>query len=320
MMDWTDRHCRYFHRLLTRHALLYTEMVTTGAILHGDRQRLLAYSPQEHPLALQIGGDDPEDLATCAAIAEDLEFDEVNLNVGCPSDRVQRGRIGACLMEEPDVVAEGVAAMRSRVRIPVTVKHRIGIDDLDRYEDLLDFVTRVSRGGGASTFIVHARKAWLQGLSPKQNREVPPLRYEDVYRLKRDLPHLIIELNGGVTTLEDVEKHLTRVDGVMLGRSAYHMPYLLAAADRQIFKDPSAKQASRLEVVSQFADYCDQQVAAGQPLARLTRHILGLYHGCPGARAWRRQLTEEAREPGASGNLVREALSRVEGIPAGALA
>jgi tRNA-dihydrouridine synthase A len=319
-MDWTDRHCRYFHRLLTRRTLLYTEMVTTGAILHGDRQRLLAYSPEEHPLALQIGGDDPQELATCAAIAEDLGFDEVNLNVGCPSDRVQRGRIGACLMAAPDVVAEGVAAMRSRVQIPITVKHRIGIDDLDRYEDLLDFVTRVSRDGGASTFIVHARKAWLHGLSPKQNREVPPLRYEDVYRLKRDLPHLAVELNGGVTSLDEVEGHLERIDGVMLGRSAYHMPYLLASADLRIFSDPSAKPTSRREVVSQFADYCDRQVAAGQPLARLTRHILGLYHGCPGARGWRRRLTEEARLPGSDGNLVRAALSRVEGIPTTVLA
>lgn len=310
MMDWTDRHCRFFHRLMTRRALLYSEMVTTGAILHGDRKRLLQYNDAEHPVALQIGGDDPRALAQCAAIAEDAGFDEVNLNVGCPSDRVQRGRIGACLMTEPEVVAEGVAAMRQRVRIPITVKHRIGVDDQDRYEDLERFVRIVSEGG-CGTFIVHARKAWLSGLSPKENREIPPLRYEEVHRLKSALPHLSIEINGGIKTLDEVEEQLRLVDGVMLGRAAYHTPFLLADADRRIFGDGDSIPPTRQAVARHYADYCDRQVAQGQPLPRMTRHILGLFHGCPGARGWRRHLTEQARRPGANSQVILEALERV---------
>ena len=310
-MDWTDRHCRFFHRLLTRHALLYTEMVTTGAILHGDRQHLLAFSPEEHPLSLQIGGDNPQDLAECARIAAETGFDEVNLNVGCPSDRVQRGRIGACLMAEPDVVAKGVRAMISAVKIPVTVKHRIGVDDLDSYEHLHRFVDVVA-DAGCRTFIVHARKAWLQGLSPKQNREIPPLRYEDVYRLKSDFTALQIELNGGIRNLAQAEAALEHVDGVMLGRAAYQTPSLLAEADTRIFGDGTARTPDLSRVVEEFSTYCENQLRSGQTLSRLTRHLLGLFHGLPGARSWRRVLTEESRQSGADATLLLRALAGVK--------
>ena len=311
MMDWTDRHCRFFHRLLTRRALLYTEMITTGAILHGDRERVLAYSPEEHPIALQIGGEHARELADCTQIAEALGYDEVNLNVGCPSDRVQEGRFGACLMRHPEVVADGIAAMRDRVKIPVTVKHRMGVDELDRYEDVARFVEAVA-ATGCEVFIVHARKAWLQGLSPKQNREVPPLRYADVYRLKRDFPHLRVEINGGITTLDEALDHLDHVDGVMLGRSAYHDPFLLAAVDTRVFGDLSTVP-TRAEVVESLLPYLERHLAQGGRVHHVTRHLLGLFHGQPGARRWRRHLSEQAHHPGADTEVLGEALRQVAG-------
>jgi tRNA-dihydrouridine synthase A len=298
MLDWTDRHCRYFLRLMSRHVLLYTEMVTTGAVLHGDRDRLLGFHPEEKPLAVQFGGCDPEELAECARIAEGCGYDEINLNVGCPSDRVQRGRFGACLMAEPDLVAESVAAMRSAVSIPVTVKTRIGIDDRDSYEELAHFVATVA-AAGCETFIIHARKAWLSGLSPKENREVPPLRYDIAEAIKRDFPALEIILNGGIADLDQAEQHLARFDGAMVGRAAYHNPYpLLAEADRRLYGDDHPVP-SRAEVVERMRPYIVEQLALGARLHTITRHMLGLYHGMPGGRAWRRHLGERAVKPGA---------------------
>ncbi|GMV40589.1 MAG: tRNA-dihydrouridine synthase [Myxococcales bacterium] len=300
MMDRTDRHFRTLVRLITRHTLLYTEMVTTGAILHGDRERLLGFGEHERPLSLQLGGDDPAALAECARIAEGMGYDEVNLNVGCPSDRVQSGRFGACLMARPEQVADGVAAMRAAVSLPVTVKHRIGIDDLDSYEHLHRFVTVVA-SAGCDRFTVHARKAWLSGLSPKENREIPPLRYEDVYRLKRELPHLCIEINGGVRSFSDVSTHLAHVDAVMIGRAAYDDPFLFAAADA-VFGDPHPVP-TRHEVAAAMIPYIEQRAAAGEPPTLALRHLLNLFTGVPGARAWRRHLTESLRrgaDPAAS--------------------
>ena len=309
MLDWTDRHYRYFIRLLSRHTLLYTEMVTTGAILRGDRQRLLAHDPTEHPLALQLGGSDPAELARCARIAADWGYDEINLNVGCPSDRVQSGRFGACLMAEPDLVAACVAAMRAATDLPVTVKTRIGIDERDSYQELADFVRRVA-AGGCTVFIVHARKAWLSGLSPKENREIPPLRYEVVHRLKRDFPELTIVLNGGLTTLEQVTEQLRQVDGVMIGRAAYENPYLLAEVDRRFFGS-SASPPNRHQVVRALLPYLEERLRAGTPLQCMTRPILGLFQGIPGARAWRRVLSERAWRHGAGVEVVEAALERV---------
>ncbi len=307
MMDRTDRHYRFFMRQITRHTLLYSEMVTTGAILNGDRERLLGFDPREKPLALQLGGDDAKELAECAAIAEGLGYDEINLNVGCPSDRVQKGRFGACLMAEPGRVADAVVAMRRAVALPVTVKHRIGIDDLDRYEDMRAFVEVVA-AAGCDRFSVHARKAWLSGLSPKENREVPPLRYGDVYRLKRELPRLAIEINGGITSLEAAGQHLRHVDGVMIGRAAYDRPYLFAGADRRFFgvDDPPPTRRQVVDaLVPYLADWHQRGLAAG----RVTRHVLQLFAGQPGARAWRRYLSENT--PGAGPEILREALKRV---------
>lgn len=309
MLDWTDRHYRYFIRLLSRHTLLYTEMVTTGAILRGDRQRLLAHDPTEHPLALQLGGSDPAELARCARIAADWGYDEINLNVGCPSDRVQSGRFGACLMAEPDLVAACVAAMRAATNLPVTVKTRIGIDERDSYQELADFVRRVA-AGGCTVFIVHARKAWLSGLSPKENREIPPLRHEVVHRLKRDFPELTIVLNGGLTTLEQVTEQLRQVDGVMIGRAAYENPYLLAEVDRRFFGS-SASPPNRHQVVRALLPYLEERLRAGTPLQCMTRPILGLFQGIPGARAWRRVLSERAWRHGAGVEVVEAALERV---------
>ena len=309
MLDWTDRHYRYFIRLLSRHTLLYTEMVTTGAILRGDRQRLLAHDPAEYPLALQLGGSDPAELARCARIATDWGYDEINLNVGCPSDRVQSGRFGACLMAEPDLVAACVAAMRAATDLPVTVKTRIGIDERDSYQELADFVRRVA-AGGCTVFIVHARKAWLSGLSPKENREIPPLRHEVVHRLKRDFPELTIVLNGGLTTLEQVTKQLRQVDGVMIGRAAYENPYLLAEVDRRFFGS-SASPPNRHQVVRALLPYLEERLRAGTPLQCMTRPILGLFQGIPGARAWRRVLSERAWRHGAGVEVVEAALERV---------
>ncbi len=309
MLDWTDRHCRYFLRLLSRPTLLYTEMVTTGAALHGDRERLLAYDPAEHPLALQLGGCDPGDLARCARIAADFDYDEVNLNVGCPSDRVQSGRFGACLMAEPELVAGCVAAMRTTVNLPITVKTRIGIDDRDSYEALTDFVGRVA-SGGCEVFIIHARKAWLRGLSPKENREIPPLRYDIVYRLKRDFPDLTIILNGGLRNLDQAEDELRRVDGVMIGRAAYENPYLLADADRRFFGSDTPLP-SRHQVIRAFLPYVENQLQQGTPLHCMTRHVLGLFQGIPGARAWRRHLSEHAHRRGAGVEVLEAALRQI---------
>ncbi len=309
MMDWTDRHCRVFHRGLTRHALLYTEMITAAAIRHGDRQRLLGFSEVEHPVALQVGGADPEDMALAAEQAEAFGYDEVNINVGCPSDRVQSGRFGACLMAEPETVAASVAAMRRACGLPVTVKTRIGIDDRDSYEELCGFVDAVA-SEGCTTFIIHARKAWLTGLSPKQNREIPPLDYDRVYRLKQDFPTLEIVLNGGVQSLDEAEAHLTRVDGVMLGRAAYQTPAILAEADRRFF-DPTAVVPDRDDAVEALLPYVRSQRAAGTPLIAMTRHILGLYQGMPGAKIWRRHLSENAHRAGATEAVITDALDLV---------
>lgn len=313
-MGVTDRHFRYLMRQLTRRALLYSEMVTTGAILYGDRARHLDFSPEELPLALQLAGDDPQGLAECARIAEDWGYSEVNLNVGCPSPRVQRGNFGACLMAQPELVARCVAAMRKAVSIPVTVKHRIGIDDLDRYEDMLRFVDMVAEAG-AARFTVHARKAWLNGLSPKENRSVPPLRYHDVYRLKRERPQLTIELNGGVRTLEQAEAHLRHVDGVMIGRAAQETPYLLAEVDRRFFGARSSPP-SRREVIEGMLPYIARWCAQGGSLPQVSRHLLNLVKGCPGARAFRRYLSEQAYRPGAGVDTVLAALAL---LPAEAL-
>ncbi len=306
MLDWTDRHCRYFHRLMSRHALLYTEMVTTGAILNGGADRHLQFNHEEHPLALQLGGSGPADLARCAKIAEDYGYDEVNLNVGCPSDKVQNGRFGACLMAEPRLVAECVAAMREAVTIPVTVKSRIGIDERDSYQELVDFISTVA-GAGCETFIVHARKAWLSGLSPKENREVPPLRYDVVFQLKRDFPRLEIIINGGVTSLDDAESLLAQVDGVMVGREAYHNPYLLADVDRRLFGD-ERPILSRQDVVRMLVPYIERQLAQGARFNSISRHVLGLFHGVGGARAWRRHISENATKPGADARVILDAL------------
>ncbi len=310
MMDRTDRHFRVFLRRITRRTLLYTEMVPTGAVLHGDRRRHLGYDPEEKPLALQLGGDQPAELAECARIAEALGYDEVNLNVGCPSDRVRRGNFGVCLMAEPERVARAVEAMRRTVAIPVTVKHRIGFDERDRYEDMLRFV-QVVAAAGCDRFTVHARKAWLRGLSPKENRTVPPLRYEEVYRLKRELPDLAVEVNGGIADLDDVRRHLDHVDAVMIGRAAYDTPFVLAEADRELFGEKVEPPSPR-EVLEGLVPYAESLLARGEPLQRLTRHLLGLYAGRPGARAWRRHLSETARAEGAGTEVILEAAAAVD--------
>ncbi|EOG9063750.1 tRNA dihydrouridine(20/20a) synthase DusA [Vibrio fluvialis] len=309
MLDWTDRHCRYFHRLLSSQTLLYTEMVTTGAIIHGKGD-FLAYNEEEHPVALQLGGSNPADLARCAKLAQERGYDEINLNVGCPSDRVQNGRFGACLMAEPDLVAQCVAAMKEVVDIPVTVKTRIGIDDQDSYEFLTNFVTLVSEKGGCEQFTIHARKAWLSGLSPKENREIPPLDYPRAYQLKQDFPHLIIAVNGGVKTLAEAKEHLQHLDGVMIGREAYQSPYLLAEVDQQIFGlDTPVKKRS--QVVQEMYPYIEQQLAQGSYLGHITRHMLGLFQNMPGARQWRRHISENAHKAGAGIEVVEQALAKI---------
>ena len=309
MLDWTDRLFRYFLRLITRRTLLYTEMLTTGAVLHGDRDRLLRFDPAEHPLALQIGGSEPADMAICAQIAENWGYDEVNINLGCPSDRVQSGRFGACLMAEPERVADCIRAMAAAVRIPVTVKTRIGIDQQDSYQDLVRFVD-ILAAAGCRTFVVHARKAWLQGLSPKENREVPPLRPDRVFRLKQDFPHLEIVLNGGIRSVEQAAGLLDRVDGVMIGREAYQNPWILASADAIVFGEPS-RPSGRHQIIEALLPFADRELGAGTPLNRITRHLLGLFQGLPGARAWRRHLSEQAHRPGAGVEVIREAARRV---------
>lgn len=309
MLDWTDRHCRYFHRLLSSQALLYTEMVTTGAIIHGKGD-FLAYNEEEHPLALQLGGSNPTDLAHCAKLAEQRGYDEINLNVGCPSDRVQNGKFGACLMAEPQLVADCVAAMKAVVDIPVTVKTRIGIDDQDSYEFLTHFVTLVSERGGCEQFTIHARKAWLSGLSPKENREIPPLDYPRAYQLKKDFPHLSIAINGGVKSLPETLEHLQHVDGVMIGREAYQSPYLLAEVDQQIFGlDRPVKKRS--QVVKEMYPYIEHQLSQGVYLGHITRHMLGLFQNMPGARQWRRYISENAHKPGSGVDVVEQALAKI---------
>ncbi len=306
MMDCTDRHARYFLRLLSRRVLLYTEMITTGALLHGDPKRHLRFDPAEHPVAIQLGGSDPMEMSTCARMAAEEGFDEININVGCPSDRVQSGRFGACLMAEPQLVAECVATMRAAVKIPVTVKTRIGIDR-DESTDRLYAMVEACRLAGCTTFIIHARKAWLDGLSPKENRELPPLRYAVVHQLKRDYSGLEIIINGGLTTIDASVRELLHVDGVMLGREAYHNPFLLANVDRDVFGESGAPPA-REDVIVRFTEYVERERAAGTPLPAMTRHLLGLYQGIPGARHWRRVLSEQVRRPGIGAAVIDEAM------------
>ncbi|MCS3448643.1 MULTISPECIES: tRNA dihydrouridine(20/20a) synthase DusA [Bradyrhizobium] len=310
MMDWTDRHCRVFHRLMSRRARLYTEMLTTGAIIHGDRARLLGFDASEHPVALQLGGSDPRDLATAAEIGEQFGYDEVNLNVGCPSDRVKDGRFGACLMAEPALVAEGVAAMKRAVRIPVTVKCRIGIDDQDP-EVALDTLARGVIAAGADALVVHARKAWLNGLSPKENRDIPPLDYDRVYRLKAALPQVPIIINGGITSLAEAKRHLAHVDGVMLGRAAYQEPWRLLTVDSELFGE-TPPHATMKDVFAAMLPYIERQLAEGTRLHSITRHFVGAFHGVPGARAFRRYLAENGVRPGADIDVLREAIARVD--------
>ena len=309
MMDRTDRHYRYFMRQITRRTLLYTEMIVSQAILHGDRHKLLDFSAEEKPLVLQIGGDNPSLLAECAKIGEDWGYDAINLNVGCPSPRVQSGNFGACLMTQPELVAEAVAKMQQSVSIPVTVKHRIGVDECDRYEDMVNFVRIVSEAG-CNNFSVHARKAWLQGLSPKENRDVPPLRYQDVYRLKQDFPHLFIEINGGIKTIDRAKTHLESVDAVMIGRVAYDRPYIFATVDRDIFGEDVTPK-SRPEIVEAMLPYIDYWTNKGVRLNSITRHMLQLFAEQPGTKAWKRHITENACKSGADSLVVSAALERV---------
>lgn len=311
MMDWTDRHCRAFHRVLAPKALLYTEMVHAQAVIHGDRTRLLGFDPSEHPVALQLGGSDPALLAEASRIGAEWGYDEINLNVGCPSDRVQAGRFGACLMREPALVAECIAAMQAAVSVPVTVKCRLGVDEQEDYDAFLAFIDTVA-ATGCRRFIVHARKAWLQGLSPKENREIPPLRYDWVHRLKRERPGLVVSLNGGLRETEDVRAQLARVDGVMIGRAAYHEPYRLheyaVAFDGEL-------RRPRAALLRAWFPYVERQLAAGVAIKHLSRHVLGLFHACPGGRAFRQILSEGAAKPGAGIALLERALAATEASP-----
>jgi tRNA-dihydrouridine synthase A len=310
MMDWTDRHCRVFHRLMTRRGRLYTEMLTTGAIIHGDRRRLLGFDHSEHPVALQLGGSDPRDLATVAKIGEDFGYDEINLNVGCPSDRVKDGRFGACLMAEPALVAGCVEAMKREVKIPVTVKCRIGIDDQDP-EMALDALARGVVAAGADALIVHARKAWLNGLSPKENRDIPPLDYDRVYRLKASMPEVPIIINGGIAGLGEAKRHLAHVDGVMLGRAAYQEPWRLLAVDQELFGE-AVPHATMKDVFEAMMPYIERELAQGTRLHSITRHFVGAFHAVPGARAFRRHLAENGVRPGAGVSVLRDAIALVE--------
>lgn len=306
MMEWSDRHCRYFWRQLTEHAVLYTEMVTTGAILHAGPERFLPYNDEEHPVALQLGGSNAKELGQCAKIAEDWGYDEVNINCGCPSDRVQNGHFGACLMANPALVADCVKSMMDHCNIPVTVKHRIGIDDMESYQEMVDFVAPIAEVG-CKTFIVHARKAWLQGLSPKENREIPPLNYEMVYQLKRDFPELEIILNGGLNSLEHCEEPLKHVDGVMLGRAAYQTPYILAEVDQRYYGEINKAIKSRDQVLLDFIPYIEKQLSQGAKLNHMTRHILGLFQGQPGAKLFRRHISQKAHLRGAGIEVLEQA-------------
>ena len=310
MMDWSDRHCRYFFRQLSRHALVYTEMITTGALIHGDVERHLRFDADEHPVALQLGGSEPAELAHCARLGDQWGYDEINLNCGCPSERVQHGAFGACLMHEPHLVADCVKAMQDAVSIPVTVKHRLGIDRIEDYAFARRFVEVVARAG-CKTFIVHARNAVLKGLSPKDNREVPPLRYAEVHQLKRDFPELAIVINGGINTWTEITQHLSAVDGVMLGRAAYHDPYVLAEGDRRLF-DANAAVPAREHVVRAMHDYARREVKQGTPLRSIARHMLGLYHGQPRARLWRQMLSDATRLARNDAGLLLEALDATQ--------
>ncbi|MDI3324436.1 tRNA dihydrouridine(20/20a) synthase DusA [Pontibacterium granulatum] len=309
MMDWTDRHCRYFHRLISHNAVLYTEMVTTGALIHADEARFLQFDPKEQPVALQLGGSNPDELTTCTKMAEDWGYNEVNLNVGCPSDRVQNNMIGACLMAHPQLVAECLHKMQSVVDIPVTVKHRLGIDDMDSYEELCNFVDIVKQSG-CTTFIVHARKAILQGLSPKENRDIPPLKYKWVYQLKKEYPELEIIINGGIKTLDECDDHLAEVDGVMIGREAYQNPYMMADVDQRIYGaelPPKARKA----IIEEMIPYISSQLEQGRYLNHIVRHLLGLFHAQRGGRQFRRHLSENAHKPDASIDTLRQALDLI---------
>ncbi len=309
MLDWTDRHERYFLRLISRHAYLYTEMVTTGALIYGNRDRYLQFSEQEQPIALQLGGSDSKALAECAKMAEDYGYNEVNINVGCPSERVQKGAFGACLMAEPELIADCVDAMRAEVKIPITVKNRIGIDEQDEAQSLRQFINVVSKSG-CETFIIHARKAWLKGLSPKENRDVPPLNYDLVYQIKRDYPHLKIIINGGIKTIQSSLEHLQHVDGVMLGREVYHNPYLMMQVDGNIYAD-EGKVLSRKQILEQYFSYIEQQMGQGVYLKQMSRHLLGLFQGQPGAKAWRRYISENAHKEGAGIEVLQQAMEKV---------
>lgn len=308
MLDWTDRHCRYFLRLISKHTLLYTEMITTGAILHGDQHYHLAFDASEHPLALQLGGSDPHALAQCAKIAQTYGYDEINLNIGCPSDRVQNGKFGACLMAEPNLVADCVKSMRDVLTsaIPVTVKTRIGIDDQDSYDALQNFISIVANAG-CETFIIHARKAWLHGLSPKENREIPPLRYDIAERLVQDFPDLNIVLNGGIKNIDDAQQQLKIFAGVMLGRAIYHDPFLLADVDHHCYQKP-LNTSSRHAIIESYIPYIETMLTQGVPFTAMARHILNIFHGEPGARTWRRHLSENMHKPGAGCEIIKNAL------------
>lgn len=308
MLDWTDSHERIFLRLLSKRAMLYTEMVTTGALIHGDAKRYLNFNKEEHPVALQLGGSEPKAMAICAKMAEDEGYDEVNINVGCPSDRVQNGAFGACLMAEPELVAENVSAMQAAVDIPVTVKNRIAIDEMEEYESLHRFLSIVSEAG-CETFIVHARKAWLKGLSPKQNRDIPPLNYDLVYQMKREFPNLEIIINGGIKTIEESEHHLEQVDGVMVGREAYHNPYMMIEVDQRVYGDEYTPPLSRHEVLEAYIEYMERQMSKGANLKHMSRHILGLFTGMAGAKAWRRHISENAYKAGADIGVIKKAAS-----------
>ena len=309
MMDWTTPHFRYLARILSRHALLYTEMVTTGALIHGDTERFLRYHESEHPLALQLGGSDPAELAHCARLAEQFGFDEVNLNVGCPSDRVQNNLIGACLMAYPEKVAAGVAAMKEATSLPVTVKHRIGIDGRESWDELCEFIETVA-AAGCTTFIAHARIAVLEGLSPKENRDIPPLKYDWVYRLKEKYPHLEIIINGGIKTFDECHQHLQHTDGVMLGREAYHNPWLLASVDTEFYGEP-ASVTSRHEALRAMLPFIQQELDRGVYLTHMSRHVMGLFHGMPGGRQFRRHISENAHKPGSGLEVIENALTKV---------
>ena len=318
MMDWTDRHCRFFHRLLSRRTRLYTEMVTTGALLHGDVRRHLEFNAQEHPVALQLGGSEPAELAACAKLGEQWGYDEINLNCGCPSERVQRGSFGACLMAEPQLVADCVKAMRDAVSVPVTVKHRTGIDKAESYDFVRDFVGTVAQAG-CSVFIVHARNAWLKGVSPKENRELPPLRYETVHRLKRDFPSLTLVLNGGLRSYAQIDEQLTHVDGVMLGREAYHHPWWMSDWDSRYFGDPQPA-AGRDAVEQAMVTYMDRIAADGEPWSRAARHIMGLRHGEPGARRWRQVWSDHSLKSWPAAAVSAKAMRALSAADAGQVA